>query len=350
MPRGLPIAPTVETIALICILIIAFSSPKALAQDMWTNNPARLVATTTIPVPQKKQLANTPLPPISQYQPFVARPPYEINDNGKNLRVWLDNTARSFDLAGALIDSTTNRMRAKSWQVVYPFPTGSRYVNITDIGSVQPSNSGVPGHIEYEGELLKVAYLAGDPTDAGIPPKCRTQLNSYLVPTRTDIAWDLSFQIGGKQPGESWPLLPPGNSPTALWQLKAEPGHPTLAMVVDTDNAKAGTVRLSFYLRTSDKATSDRTTTVSGLEPGTTINVFMTANLDERDLGKGGKGHWHVWVNGQQVSSYEGKTLRSDFTKEAHRWAFGVYLFNENKPASFSRVTLWRQARMLVPK
>jgi hypothetical protein len=293
------------------------------------------------------------LPDKSKYKVFKAVPPYIIDVNGEKTRIRLGtygsniDIERSFDMVGPLVNRSTGRINAMSWQVAFPFSDGTRHINIHDTSDPQPSTEGVPGRIEYNGKQLRLAYLAGDPPDGGDPPKCRVQINSWNVPTRRDLAWDLSFQLGGSTADESWPILPPGKSPTLLWQLKAEPGHPTLSMITDTDDPVAGTVKLYFESRTFETAASNRTVAIGGLRPGTPIQVFMTANLDERNAGSG---YWHIWVNGRQIGSYDGATLRSDFTNDSHRWTIGVYLFGEKRATSFSRITYWQRASMLVPK
>lgn len=299
---------------------------------------------------------NEQLPDRSKYQVFRACPPYEIQVHGRKKRLLLGSygshidSERSFDLVSSLIDPRTGRMNAMSWQAAYPYPDGLRFKTIHDNADTPPTNEGIPGRIERKGTRLKIAYLAGDPPLPGKPPRVKTQINSWPVPTGRDLAWDLAFQLGGSSPDEAWPMLPPGKSPALIWQLLPQPGHPTLAIMSDTDDAAAGTIKLSFSLRTSDTVRPDWAVVAGGLKPNAPIDVFMTANLDERESDDGGHGYWRVWVNGKQIVSYDGKTLRADFAKDPHRWTIGLYLFSEKQAVPFSLVTYWQRASMLVPK
>lgn len=315
-----------------------------------------------IPNPVEEPIEDEPIseksdiPNLDLYQVFLARPPYEINVNGEMKRIKLGtygsgyDRERGFDLVQGMFHLSGGYSNAMSWQSIFPNGTTLDYVNVNDMSSIAPTLAGVPGRIVFQENRLKLAYLANDPTDGLSVAHCRVQINSWNVPTRQDLVWDLKFQLGSDLPGEEWMLSPPGTKSVLVWQLKAEPGHPTMAIIAETENESLGTIKLKFESRIQEQVAPNRSIIVGGLNRHQPIHVIIEGHLDERSEASGGKGFVKIWVNKKKVDDFKGQTLRSDFTADSHRWAFGVYMITEKYPVPYSRVTYWDRARMLVLK
>lgn len=295
--------------------------------------------------------AQGPLPAMAGYELFVAKPPYFVVANNRSYRVKLgtygsrDDVERGFEFVENFANNSTQRINAQSVQT----PVFSRgridFRTLVDADLPVPGSHFVPGRVEKTANALKIAYMAGDPPSA---EKCRSMINTWPIPTQRELLWDLSFKAGDTAKGEGWPLFPSNLSPVLVWQVKAEPGRPSMAISLDTDEKDKTKLRLKFHQRQFDTPETILVADVGGLDVGAYIDVVMKAVLDDREPAQGGQGFWSIWVNGNPVGSFQGRTLRQNM--EPHRWAFGVYMYTQSKPATFSRITYWRRAAMLVPK
>lgn len=295
--------------------------------------------------------AQGPLPPIADYEVFVAKPPYYVAANNRLYRVKLgiygtrDDIERGFEFVENFANSSTQRINAQSVQTPVLSHGGIVFRTLVDADLPAPGSNFVTGRVEKDTGTLKIAYLAGDPPSA---EKCRSMINTWPIPSQRELLWDLSFKAGDAEKGEVWPLFPSNLSPVLIWQVKAEPGRPSMAISLDTDDRDRTKLRLKFLQRQFDTPESILVADVGGLQTGTYVDVMMKAVLDDREPAQGGQGYWSIWVNGKPVGSFQGRTLRQNM--EPHRWAFGVYMYTHSKPTSFSRITYWRRAAMLVPK
>jgi hypothetical protein len=216
----------------------------------------------------------------------------------------------------------------------------SRTINSGDI-----TNIGFPGRIEKRNGMTMIRYNAGDGITAG---KCRTQLNSYQLPPRTHVRWELAVAFGADDVENSWVLTPPMESRVLFWQVKSTvPGNPSLQATVDTDPADpANSLVLRFFRKGGHDTEFQTIGKVHGVKRNSIIPIQIEAFLDERDINTDGKGRVRVWVQGQMIGDAVGPTLT--WGNGVHNWAMAMYLFDEPKSYRHSRASFWEVARMFV--
>lgn len=289
------------------------------------------------------------VPDMNTLKPFEAIPPYfvETKDGPKRVKLGIYGTwediRRGFDFVRPIINPETNRTNALTLQMPVLTSNGMQFVNVSDASTPRASNA-IPGQrINFANGELKVGYLANDPPSG---EKCRTMINSWPVPTRRTLTWDLSFKLGGYTASEAWPVTKATQTPTLLWQLKADPGFPSMGFFVDTSSEDASKIQLTFFQRSTNQSFNDFRWVIPDLPRDKPIDVVIQANLDDRDA-PANQGTLRVWVNGKLVADRIGRNLVQGIS-DPHRWAFGVYLTSESYAVPQSRVTIWRRARMLV--
>jgi hypothetical protein len=278
----------------------------------------------------------------SSAHPFTATEPYVIDVMGSNRLVPLYGASRSYDFSGDVpfVNPVTGVADAGSFQGWDPVLGASRNLLGRDM-----TDEGLPGRVEKRNGMTMVRYNAGDGITAG---KCRTQVNSYPIPPRTHVRWELEVAFGSHDTENAWVLTPPMKSRVLFWQVKSTVlGNPSMQAVVDTD-ASDPTRSLSItFLRKGGRAKSfARIARVTGIPRNTLIPIVIEAFLDERETGDGGKGRMKVWVNGVVVGDVIGPTLT--WGHGVHNWSMDMYLFSEAKPYRYTRASFWRVARMYV--
>ncbi len=308
-------------------------------------------ATTTVMVTRLESISKpqeSP-PPLSSLVPFVATPPYviQMKDGPRRIQLGMygttDDVVRGFDFVSPFINPQTNRTNALTLQTPVQTLTGMKFVNVSDTSTPRAANW-IPGdRIAYQPGELTIGYHPMDPVSS---EKCRVMINSWQIPTRTTLTWDLSFKLGGSTPEEAWPKTKPTTSPTLLWQIKADPGYPSMGFFVDTSSSDQSKIQLTFFQRLQNQSFNDFRWVVPDIDGSQPINVIVQASLDDRDDADN-MGTLKVWVNGQLIASRQGRNLIQGLS-EPNRWAFGVYLTSEAVPINQSRITVWRRARMLV--
>jgi hypothetical protein len=291
------------------------------------------------------------LPDLVNKKLFVASPPYAVLTRHGVKSVTLapypskSQVPRTHDFVDAFIDPTTKRPNALSLQSAHAEAGGVVHRNFYENSVPVFGPQGAPGRAEKRSEGLRMAYLPNDPPSGD---RLRTQINSYALPTRTPLTWDLSLRFGG--PGEPWPVRPFTTSPVLIWQIiQFSSGFPPIGLIVDTDPADNSKIFLTVFQRGSNVAAYSQRWTLNGLEPGRFHDIVIQATLDDRDPAEGGIGQLRVWVNGQLVAQRDGRNLMKE-VNDVHRWAFGVYQTNEPKPINLTRATTWRRARLLVDR
>ena len=201
---------------------------------------------------------------------------------------------------------------------------------------------GSPQRAELTPSGLRTAYLPNDPVSSD---KLRVQINAYPLPTRSQLYWDLSFKFGGSDATDIWPLTAYTRSPVLLWQLKVDPGFPSLGLLADTDPTDPTRLMLTFFQRLNNVSDYSRRWTVHGIKPGEFQDIVIAANLDDRNPDEGGNGSLLIWFNGQQIVKQTGRTLIRDLAGP-HRWAFGLYQMAESAPVPLRKSVIWRRARV----
>lgn len=280
---------------------------------------------------------------------FEAVPPYYITQaDSSKLRIPLayydvnnkTEYTRRFDFVAPLVNPTTNHSNLLSLQAPVPVADSINFLILGDYSAIPLTNNGSPKRTFFDPlqKELTVAYRAWDPPSG---EKARVQLNTFPVITRREMTYDLSFKLGGNLLGEEWPMTKTSLSPKLLWQIKADPGFPSMALIVDTDYNDPTSIRLSFVRRLENIAAVAQRYEVGGLKPNQFIDVSIQATLDDRD----GNGHVKLWVNGKLLVYYFGRTLIKGMGP--HRMAFGLYLMNEPNSLPFDVVSIWRAARVL---
>jgi hypothetical protein len=287
--------------------------------------------------------------PLAAMNVFTAQPPYFIDTASGPKRVVLgiygtsDDIERDHDFVAPLINPRTNRSNALTVQTPIVEDGLARHVNLSDNSTPRLANT-IPGdRVRFDGEKLIIGYRAGDPPSAD---KCRVMVNAWQVPTRRELTWDLEVTLGGIEAGEAWPRTKPTVTPTLLWQLKADPGFPSMGIFVDTSPEDTSQIQLTFFQRLSNRWKNDLRWVIPNLQPGVPIGIVVQAVLDDRN-GPDNTGQLRVWVNGHLFVDRRGRNLIRDLA-EPHRWAFGVYLMSESGPADTTRITQWHRARMLA--
>lgn len=291
------------------------------------------------------------LPDLLSKKLFVASPPYAVLTRHGVKAVTLapypskSQVPRTHDFVDAFIDPTTKRPNALSLQSAHAEAGSVVHRNFYENSVPVFGPQGAPGRVEKRSDGLRMAYLPNDPPSGD---RLRTQINSYALPTRTPLTWDLSLRFGG--PGEPWPVRPFTTSPVLIWQIiQFSSGFPPIGLIVDTDPADNSKIFLTVFQRGGNVAAYSQRWTLNGLEPGRFHDIVIQATLDDRDPAEGGIGQLRVWVNGQLVAQRDGRNLMKE-VNDVHRWAFGVYQTNEPKPINLTRATTWRRARLLVDR
>ncbi|MDO8413539.1 MAG: hypothetical protein Q7S51_07110 [Gallionellaceae bacterium] len=281
---------------------------------------------------------------------FVAMEPYRLFINGSYFTYEaLANTARANDFSGkvSFINPRTNK--ADPAQFIY---------NGTILNADYITASGVAGRVEKKinqaGEnVTMVRYQANDATTAGA---CRTQVNSFAVPPRTHVRWDLKVAFGANETGNTWNLTTSGISPVLFWELKSTaPANPPLAAIVDTDSQDPSKLMIFFSLKVGNAPSPIRIAEVHNLSRYTQIPIVIEAFLDERPTpadGGVGKGTLKIWVNNLLITDMATPTLLTTLNEggslPTHYWSMGMYLYNATLPYPSTRASFWKTAKMIV--
>jgi hypothetical protein len=318
----------------------------------WVN--ASCQATTHSAMQLVTSAPNTSIAPpdLSKLKVFTAKPPFSVTTKAGTKRVVLgiygskDDVARSHDFVAPLINPTTGRTNVLTLQttaVVNRVPT---FTNISDTSVPSAATADTNGRFGLDAHgHLRVAYLANDPPSS---EKLRTQVNSWPVPTRQPLTWDLSFRLAGTGTGESWPVTKFTTSPVLIWQLKSDPGFPPMGIMVDVDPERpTQAVQLTFFQRLSNVSAYSRRWVVGGVDPKVFNDLIVQAIPDDRETHEGGVGTLKVWLNGKLLINNTGRNLIAGLP-DLNRWCFGLYLTAESTPSPISRYSTWRRARMLV--
>jgi hypothetical protein len=210
------------------------------------------------------------------------------------------------------------------------------------------TNTGLPGRVDKQSfggtPVTMVRYNKGDGVTEG---KCRTQLNSWIVPSRTHNRWELEVAFGKADGVNDWTLTPSGQSPVLVWQLHSmTQGNPVLAIVVDTDSNDPTKLMLSLMQRSGTQKFPVAISVVNGIPRNTMVPIVIDAFMDERETAAGGKGLVQFWVNNVMVADKTGPTR--DAGAGENYWSTNTYLFTEAAPYPNTRATFWKTARMLV--
>lgn len=282
---------------------------------------------------------------------FVASPPYAVltryGMKPVNLAPYPSKSQvpRAHDFVDAFIDPTTQRPNAFSVQTAFPEGGSVVYRNLYENSTPVLAAQGSPSRVEKRQDGLRVAYVANDPPGGD---RLRTQLNSYPVPTRMPLTWDLSVRFGSTE--EPWPVRPFTTSPVLIWQvIQYTSGYPPMGMIIDTDPADNNKLFLTVFQRAKNVPAYSHRWTVNGLERNRFHDIVINATLDDREPGEGGIGQLQIWVNGELIGDRVGRNLMTE-VNDVHRWAFGVYQTNESKATAMTRATTWRRARLLVER
>lgn len=203
-------------------------------------------------------------------------------------------------------------------------------------------NHGIPGRAYWSEQGVVMANHIGE-GKAGEP--CRVQAASYPVRPDIPVMWTLRLQLEGGESGSSWVLLPAGQDPVLLWQLKAPGLRPSLSMIADTDDTDNSKLMIYFSQLGGTASNVQRAGVIRGVKADAPIDVRISAVLDERDVAAGGLGRWHAWVNEHLVVDRVGPTL-SSFANEPHQWFFGIYRYLTNCPSEVARHTRWETIRL----
>lgn len=298
---------------------------------------------------------------------FVAMEPYVINIMGSARRIDLGGAARTHDFSGNVSFVNPATRAADPWLLQAWHPTFAASFNPPlggsyDLEHQRITNDGIPGRVAkatFKGEpATMVRYNAGDSITEG---KCRSQLNSWPVPPRTRVRWELDVAFGQGDGQNDWQLTPPASwvnngkawvlapeaSPVLFWQLRLLKlsTHPALAAHVDTDSKDPGKLSLYFTQMSGEDAPAE-IGRVNGIPRHTPVSIVIEAFLDEREAAEGGKGLLHIWVNGRLVVEKAGPTLTPGAAE--HSWQLDAYLWNEARPYRHTRSVFWRTARMVV--
>lgn len=278
----------------------------------------------------------------SSTRAFTAFEPYSINVMGIDTPVALYRAPRSHDFGGDIpfVNPVTGVADAGTIQAWDPLLNASRNLVGKDM-----SNAGFPGRVEKRNGLTMVRYNAGDGVTAGT---CRTQLNSYPIPPRTQVRWELDVAFGADDIENQWILTPPMASRVLFWQVKSTvPGNPSMQAVVDTDPTNPlKLLAITFFLKGGKSTNFHQVAKVHGIQRNTPVPIVIEAFLDERTAADGGKGRMKVWVNGSAVGDAFGPTMT--WGVGLHQWSMAMYLYDEPRPYRYTRASFWKTARMMV--
>lgn len=298
-----------------------------------------------------KVISDSASPDLSRMKVFTATPPYYVESKAGNRRVVLgmygtnDDFPRSHDFVSPLVNNATGHTDVLTVQTTVLVNGQPSFVNLSDNSTPRAGLAVSTGRYELRNDGLRLAYLANDPASS---EKLRTQVNSWPIPTRRLLSWDLSVRFAGDTPDERWPLTKFAASPVLIWQLKSDPGFPPMGLLVDVDPENPGhALQLTFFQRDSNVQAYTRRWIVGGVDPNIYNDIVIQAVPDDRDNSEGGIGQLKVWINKNLVVSTSGRNLIPGLP-ELNRWAFGLYMTAENKPSPLPRYSTWRRARMLV--
>lgn len=245
----------------------------------------------------------------------------------------------------------------------------------------------IPGAIEFTTKtdgtrVCRFTSAAGFGNAAN--GKRRSQVFFDWVSGRKKVAWELSFMISEDDdaPYSADPLY---KYPFLLFQHKGA-GEPMFGMNVE-GNAD-GTYNLywvhKYSSQSPDTVTFRRSWNSSSpasiqaqsgtqrffertIRKGEWVDMYIECFLDERDITEaaGGRGYLDIWINGEQVLTYNGPTLTirdvGGATPAPHAWMVGIYrhetgaptelkeldLNRQEDPAPFTRVVDFRTCRLL---
>lgn len=291
-------------------------------------------------------------PDLSRLKVFTARPPFNVATKAGTKRVVLgiygtkDDVPRTHDFVTPLVNPATGRTNVMTLQTAAVINKVPTFTNISDISSPPAAKADTSGRygLDAQGQL-RVAYLANDPPST---EKLRTQVNSWPIPTRQTLTWDLSVRFAGSGAGETWPLTKFSVSPVLIWQLKSDPGFPPMGMMVDVDPENpTKALQLTFFQRLSNVSAYSRRWIVGGIDPNAFNDLIVQAVPDDRESGAGGIGMLKVWLNGKLFVNTTGRNLIPDLP-DLNRWCFGLYMVAESTPSPVARYSTWRRARLLV--
>lgn len=273
---------------------------------------------------------------------FVAKPSYSVLVAGISVPVDLASVPRGFDFSGYAPFVNAYTLVSDIATINYWDSTAAAatVLNSTKIKTL----NGAPGHVFKVGAYTAVGYRKGDGLVEGT---LRTMLNSYAIPTRKVLAWDLVFMVGGATPTTPWTFTPKGTSPATLWQIKSSSVAPALVMAVDTDPADPTSLQLSFDQRLNPTLPGYRVADVNGLKPNTDIQVRIELATDDRPISSGGTGYLVITVNGKEIHRSLGPVLQGAATTP-YQWSLAMYLWNNKAPLAFDRFGFWKRATMSV--
>lgn len=313
--------------------------------------PAAAGSTGNSKISSVVEQANIAAPSLSSLQTFVATPPYSVQTITGLKSVPLipyggkQEVPRTHDFVSAFVNPANQRPNALTVQTPIVVNGALQFVNLHEVSTPPLTAQGSPGRASLENGALKLAYFANDPASS---EKLRTQVNSYAIPTRRKLTWDLSFKFGGDQPGEAWPTVKYTTSPVLIWQvIQNIRGFPPLVLMVDTDPADSNKLMLILAWRGTNTQTYTNRWTVAGINKNQYYDVVIQSSLDDRESPRGGQGQLRMWVNGQMAADLNQRTLYPDL-EDTYRWAIAIYQTNEPSPIALNRVMKWRRARMMV--
>ena len=280
-------------------------------------------------------------PGASATRAFTAVEPYIVNVMGTNTSVPLYGASRTYDFSGDVpfINLTTLVADPAQFQAWDAGLGVSRTINSNEM-----TNSGFSGRIEKWNGMTMIRYNAGDGITAGA---CRTQLNSYPIPPRSRVRFDMDVAFGASDAGSVW--VPSGAqlSPVLFWQVRSSSGtNPSMSAIVDTDPTNPQALAIYFNRKGGASSTIELVAKATGLPRNTLVPITVEAFLDEREMSNGGKGRMKVTVNGTRLADIDGPTLT--FGNGLHNWSLDMYLYNEITPYTNTRASFWKTARLVV--
>lgn len=316
-----------------------------------TSSPVTTTTSSTTKVSSVLQQTSVAAPTLSSLQTFVATPPYSVQTLSGFKSVPLipyggkQEVPRTHDFVSAFVNPLNQRPNAFTVQTPISVNGSLQYVNLHEASMPPLTAQGSPNRASIENGALKLAYFANDPASS---EKLRTQVNSYAIPTRRKLTWDLSFKFGGDQVGEAWPSVKYTTSPVLIWQvIQNKSGYPPMVLLADTDPADSNKLLLILAWRSSNTANYTHRWTIAGLNKNQYHDLIIQSTLDERDSTAGGQGMLRMWINGQLAADLNQRTLFRDLD-DTYRWVIAVYQTNEPAPIALNRVMKWRRARMMV--
>lgn len=297
---------------------------------------------------------------------FVAMEPYVLNIMGTLTPSDLGGAPRTHDFSGVAPFVNPQTRASDPWMLqawdVELTRKARQAARSLDVEYMDITNDGIPGRVTkagFDGEpATLLRYVAGD----GIThEKGRSQLNSWAVPPRTHVRWDLEVAFGQADGKNDWHLTPPaswidngkewvlvpGASPVLFWQLRLlrKSTQPAMAAHVDTDPKDPAKLSI-YFTQKSGENTPAEIGRVHGVPRHTRVPISIEAFLDERDGTEGGKGLLHIRVNGQLVVEKAGPTLSPG--ADEHSWQLDAYLWNEPQPYKYTRSVYLKTAKMVV--